>query len=219
MDPKVQIRSLWYLQSLTIFIFGFVFFLISAYYSPSMKRWESIIYCLIFLILIVSIIAIKKGFNLIFTKDALEIQELLRKTSIPYAEIKKISIRQSPWDKFLHMEGLIISFHSPKDEDSVTVKAFGVSFIDSIGILFPNRYGRYVNIPGLSPQNADALKNTLLKYCGDNPPEITNITIAQPPYTTLSKISYIVNIFLIWILLLVILLSIAFYTYLKTVAR
>lgn len=190
------IKFVWYLKTLPVFFIGFVFLTFLAVTSNK----QNFVFSVLFFLLITATILAKQKFTLLFDKDYLKVKQFLKKgIDIPYEKIRAIYIRQSPVDKMLEIKSMIIQFDSPSEQSKTELRAFGGSIKTILHLEIPGTYGNLLTIPGITPQLAEELKDKILNFTRQNPPEVSNMGIGYPYYNQLFRFGYIIGMILLLI--------------------
>ena len=197
MQKQEKPISIWWLVPyLLIFGASIIYF-----FFKSFQNIENVLGLFIFSLLLIFFLFIYAKFSLLFGEKGLVVKEAFRKDFIiPYDKIVGQYIRQTPFQRSLGLQNLIIRFESEKQRERISVKAFGFSYQYYGLIHFPGVWGELLTVPNVNKKNLELLKRELQKRSQIS---ISNIGIGYPIYGNLVKfrftLSWVLVLFLIFI--------------------
>lgn len=200
--PRENPMTMWWLGiHMFIFFLGGTFSLWKLLHSSGFRD-ENLFFFLIFIALFAFFYLIKLRFYLSFLPDALVVNGFLDgQKSIPYGDIIKVFIRQTPSQRFLGRCGLLIQFKNPKGVERITIRAFGHSIqIQNWNNPLPGIWGDLVVVPEMKPDDAEKIKDRIIQ-------RVPNVAVeylgtGYPRYSKFSTALYIINSLVIAFLLL-----------------
>lgn len=174
-ENNYPVQPIWVLKSMLGFVFAFtisIFLLLIGYINFYLILL--ILYTPIYFIIVV---LRRKNFHYLIDKEFMVIKQGVlskKQRNIPYGVIQNVFVKQDLFDRLFGLASVTIENASQAGgKENNEQKVFGMKMraqnrqqVETVGFT-----GNKVSIPGLTKQNAEALKNTILERIKANPIE------------------------------------------------
>lgn len=201
---KNPISRWWLVPYSLVFSGSSVYFLFRVF-----QDIENIFGFILFSLLLIAFSLVYKKFSITFEEEGIRINQIFRKNFVvPYKAITGAYIRQTPFQRVLGLQSLIVRFEAEEQRERVNIRAFGFSYQYYGLSYFPGVWGELLTVPDINKRNLELLERELHQRARTN---ITQIGIGYPIYDKVVKLRFIIT----WGLILIFVLIVGLFFVLK----